>query len=139
MNAMQCSAESAIQPIADLESVDRNDFVETADGYALRGSECCQCGRKFFPRRKICLGCAGQRMEETLLARHGKLYSFSTVHVSSSRPTPYTLGYIDLDDGLRLLATLAGDPMELAPDIPVSLISVSNGWAFALVERRSAA
>jgi uncharacterized OB-fold protein len=78
-------------------------------------------------------------MEETLLARHGKLYSFSTVHVSSSRPTPYTLGYIDLDDGLRLLATLAGDPKELAPDIPVSLISVSNGWAFALAERRSTA
>src|ERR1700681_1657637 len=114
---MQCSAESAPQPLTDLESVDRHDFVETADGCSLRGSACSQCGRKFFPRRKICLGCAGQRMEETLLAPHGKLYSFSTVHVSSSRPTPYTLGYIDLDDGLRLLATLAGDPMELAPDI----------------------
>ena len=139
MNAIQCSAESATQPIADLDSVDQHDLVETADGYALRGSECCQCGRKYFPKRNVCLGCAGQLMKETLLAPFGKLYSFSTVHISSSRPTPYTLGYIDLDDGLRLLATLAGDPKELAPDIPVSLIRVSHGLAFVAVDRRSTA
>lgn len=40
----------------------------------------------------------------------GRLYSWSTVHVAAGRPTPYTLGYVDLDDGLRVLAVLDGDP-----------------------------
>lgn len=65
----------------------------------------------------------------------GRLYSWSTVHVSASRPVPYTLGYVDLDDGLRVLATLAGDIAELRVDGPVRLVAGRGELTFAPLGR----
>ena len=61
----------------------------------------------------------------------GRLYSWSTVHVSASRPVPYTLGYVDLDDGLRVLARLDGDPGALRMDGPVRLVPGPDELTFA--------
>lgn len=61
----------------------------------------------------------------------GRLYSWSTVHVSASRPVPYTLGYVDLDDGLRVLALLDGDAAELRMDGPVQLVPGRSELTFA--------
>src|SRR3546814_10819332 len=38
----------------------------------------------------------------------GVLYSFSTVHVSSSQPVPYTIGYVDFPGDVRVLAKVRG-------------------------------
>jgi len=61
----------------------------------------------------------------------GRLYTWSTVHVSASRPVPYTLGYVDLDDGLRVLVQLAGDPGEFQMDGPVRLVPGCDELTFA--------
>jgi uncharacterized protein len=61
----------------------------------------------------------------------GRLYSWSTVHVSASRPVPYTLGYVDLEDGLRVLALLDGDTSELRMDGPVRLVTRHGELTFA--------
>jgi uncharacterized protein len=65
----------------------------------------------------------------------GRLYSWSTVHVSASQPVPYTLGYVDLDDGLRVLARLDGDTSELRMDGPVRLAAGRGGLTFAPLGR----
>lgn len=65
----------------------------------------------------------------------GRLYTWSTVHVSASRPVPYTLGYVDLEDGLRVLAVLAGPSGELQLDGPVRLMAGPDGLTFAPLGR----
>jgi uncharacterized OB-fold protein len=65
----------------------------------------------------------------------GRLYSWSTVHVSASRPVPYTLGYVDLDDGLRVLAVLDGEAGELRMDGPVRLLPGRGELTFAPLGR----
>jgi hypothetical protein len=64
--------------------------------------------------------------------RPGRLYSWSTVHVAAGRATPYTLGYVDLDDGSRVLALLDGDPGVLRIDAPVRLVPGPGGLTFTL-------
>ncbi|MBZ5739546.1 OB-fold domain-containing protein [Nocardioides sp. GBK3QG-3] len=105
----------------------------------LVGSRCGDCGTRAFPARTVCPRCARPRPEPSPLGSRGRLYSWTTVHVSSSRPTPYDIGYVDLSDpegvGVRVLAPLLAhpgggwqvdQPVELAqdPDSPA-------GWAFA--------
>ena len=65
----------------------------------------------------------------------GRLYSWSTVHVSASRPVPYTLGYVDLDDGRRVLAQLDGEAGELRMDGPVRLVPGRSELTFVPLGR----
>lgn len=94
----------AVTPILDL--ADAPVVAGTPAGARLLGGGCGDCGVRWFPYRQVCPSCAGARVERVLLGPSGTLYSWSTVHVSSSRPVPYTLGYVDLDEGVRVLATI---------------------------------
>jgi DUF35 OB-fold domain, acyl-CoA-associated len=60
----------------------------------------------------------------------GRLYSWSTVHVSAARATPYTLGYVDLDGGSRVLAVLDGNPDALRIGAPVRVVPGAGGLTF---------
>jgi uncharacterized OB-fold protein len=123
-------AEKPIHPFTIATASPAHDLVNTENGFRIRGFECCRCGRKSYPRRPHCLGCAGDELRDCLLGIYGRLYSFTTVHVSSSRATPYTIAYVDLDEGVRLLATFAGDSRTLAPNIPVRLTGATDRWTF---------
>jgi uncharacterized protein len=63
----------------------------------------------------------------------GQLYSFTIVRVSSSRPTPYAIGYVDLPGGLRVLADIAEGltpEKQLECDVAVRLVADEDGWRF---------
>jgi len=120
-------------PLADLEEAERSGVVSEHNGARLRGSRCAQCRARFSPSRRVCFECGGRELEETLLGPGGTLYSYTTVHVSASRPTPYTIGYVDLDEGVRVLSIVEGDPGELRPDQRVRLVALQDGsWAAAI-------
>jgi uncharacterized OB-fold protein len=124
-----------IEPIADL-APNGSEFTARPDGARLRGCRCLDCGKKFFPDRAICFGCAGRHMEESLLGPTGTLYSYATVHVAPKVPTPYTIGYIDLEQGVRVLAFGNGEAERLRPDLPVTLVSGNDGsWWFEPVDQ----
>lgn len=63
-----------------------------------------------FPARNVCPRCfADGQQTSVLLANEGCIYSYTTVHLApSGRHTPYTLAYVDLDDGVRVLAQIRG-------------------------------
>jgi uncharacterized OB-fold protein len=63
------------------------------------------------------------------LGTSGELYSYTTVYVSSSRPTPYVLGYVDLDGGTRILADLDIPAESLSCGLPVRLTALHDGRA----------
>jgi uncharacterized protein len=122
------------EPLPDLDEI----IALTPDGTELVGSRCSTCGTQFFPRRQLCFACGADTVTDVDLGNSGVLYSYSRVEVSSSRPTPYTLGYVDLDSGVRVLADVTVPADQLIPDLPVMLTTNPDGtWSFG-VESSSA-
>lgn len=77
----------------------------------LVGSRCKNCGRTFFPKCVICVGCfRDDMMEEVILSRRGRLHShcISQIAPPGFKP-PYAMGYIDLPEGVRLFSLLSLD------------------------------
>jgi benzoylsuccinyl-CoA thiolase BbsA subunit len=61
-------------------------------------------------------------MEPVDLPRQGALYSWTVVHAAPAAfATPYVLGYVDLPDGVRVLAQIDGEEANLRPALPLVL------------------
>lgn len=84
-------------------------------GLRLTGMACPACGLVTFPTQNICHGCGNRDdLAAAELAPEGTLYSFSEVHIAPrSFKTPFVIAYVDLDDGVRLLAQVAHPASEL--------------------------
>jgi uncharacterized OB-fold protein len=72
------------------------------------GSYCNDCGRLYFPQKRVCPNCMHiDRMETKELSRQGKLVSFTVSHVGPEGfEPPYASGWVDLPDGIRLFSLL---------------------------------
>ncbi|MBI2869036.1 MAG: OB-fold domain-containing protein [Chloroflexi bacterium] len=92
---------------------------EGTDGsYYLLGNKCEACGNVYFPQRFICTTCfRDDTLREVPLSRQGRLYSYSITRREFLAPpgftVPYAFGYIDLPEGVRVLARLK----EWEPDL----------------------
>lgn len=83
----------------------------------LTGGKCKSCGALNFPKRHVCAECLGVEIEDTDLASEGTLYSYSVVHQAPKGwDLPYVIGYVDLTDGIRVLAHIEGAPDTLRMD-----------------------
>lgn len=88
----------------------------------LIGGRCCKCRALSFPRAAVCTDCLSEEIEAVHLAAEGKLYSYSIVHQAPKGwNVPYVLGYVDLSDGVRVLAHIDIAPDRIAIDMPVRL------------------
>lgn len=93
------------------ELVERRD-----DRLHLRGGACRACGALSFPKADVCAECLSLDIESKALSSEGVLYAWSRVHMAPAHwNTPYALGYVDLPEGLRVLAHL--DETQGAPRI----------------------
>src|ERR1051325_6858901 len=78
------------------------------------GTRCADCNEHFYPRRKICAKCLSERTSDVELSSRGTLYSFTFVHfplfgsTNAEHMGGYGVGQIDLPEGPRLQAPLAG-------------------------------
>nr|WP_306238745.1 OB-fold domain-containing protein [Ornithinimicrobium sp. HY1745] len=81
-------------------------------------------------RRYACSNCMRTDLSTHRFGPAGILYSYTKVHVSPSSQEPYILGYVDLDEGVRVLAIVDGEFDDLHCDQPVELALVPSGdWA----------
>ncbi|MFG1465593.1 Zn-ribbon domain-containing OB-fold protein [Xanthobacter sp. DSM 24535] len=89
----------------------------------LIGSACRDCGVHTFPAREFCPECGSEQVTpDVALAPTGRLYSFTTVRQAPpGRRTPYNLGYVDLDDDVRVMAQVEADPATLQIGMPLHL------------------
>jgi uncharacterized protein len=121
-------------PFTDLAAASEPSF-ETRDGQVyLRGSVSRSSGGLAFPAREVDLLSGTRDMDPISFGPSGTLYAYATVHVSSSRPTPYTLGYVDFDNGIRVLAIVEAGDTPLACDAPVELRADGDRWFVAPVQ-----
>src|SRR3546814_2520605 len=79
--------------ISDLDANGLPGFV-VLDGATFLLCSLTAQGRRSFPHTD------GTQCVE--VGPEGVLYSFSTVHVSSSQPVPYTIGYVDFPGDVRV-------------------------------------
>lgn len=115
-------------PFSDLQRSSKDAF-EVEDGTVyLKGSISRSSGSKAFPPREVCLETGARDMEAMRFGPFGRLYSYSTIHVSSTRPVPYTIGYVDFENGVRVLAVVEAQQQELECDIQVKLASDGDRW-----------
>jgi len=89
----------------------------------LLGGRCETCSVRLFPRPTYCPKCLSEKIETITLPSEGVLYAFSVVRLDSTQlKAPYAIGYVDLEDGPRVLAHLLGwEEGLLKPDMRVRL------------------
>jgi uncharacterized OB-fold protein len=74
-------------------------------GSALQGARCAACRHPHALRVARCTHCRAAALEPASFGPDGTVWSTTTLHVASNgRRAPYTLAYVDLDDGPRVLA-----------------------------------
>ena len=105
-------------------------FEVAGDNVALVGSRCLTCGAHAFPKAVACSNpeCDHGDLETTLFGRRGRLYSW-TVQAYQPPPLfrmqpwqPYAIGLVEVPEGLRVMAMLAGDGQDLRIDLPMELV-----------------
>ena len=87
--------------------------LEDQDAY-LMGVHCERCNIRFFPKRGFCSNCfESDRMKEVNLSKIGSLYTYTTVVQGKPNFTsPYSVGFVDLKEGVRVFAPL----IDVAPE-----------------------
>lgn len=108
--------------------LDQNLLRLTDKGWDLVGQKCTRCGMIAYPRKRVCPRCFSDGLDEYLLSKHGTLHTFTTTYLGSpSLPTPYTMGFLDLPEGIKLMGMIrveqpaetrlkVGMPMEVVLD-----------------------
>lgn len=85
--------------------------------YRLEASKCTNCGYVAFPHRLVCPECGKRKFENYTLPDTGKVVSFTTIEVGPtefSDQVPYSVGIIELDDGVKITAQIAdADPVNI--------------------------
>jgi uncharacterized OB-fold protein len=92
----------------------------------LLGSRCRSCSEVFFPRRHVCARCLARELEDCELGPRGRLYTWTYVHVPlfgarRGDVGGYGVGQVDLPEGPRVQAVLAGGPDDLAIGMELEL------------------
>ncbi len=84
----------------------------------LISTRCDDCGEFFYPRRTVCGKCMSRKTTEVELDARGTLYSYTFVHLplfgstNMEHADGYGVGQIDLPEGPRVQAPLAGKQAE---------------------------
>ncbi|HVT20339.1 MAG TPA: OB-fold domain-containing protein [Mycobacteriales bacterium] len=88
-------------------------FTWPSDEPRLIGAKCPDCGVTTFPAQATCPRCPSERMDETLLPRRGKLWTFTTQEFLPKNPpyagtetaeefVPYGVGYVELPGEVKV-------------------------------------
>jgi uncharacterized protein len=96
-------------------------FWKAAEGGTLLYGFCHACNEPHYYPRSFCPFCFSDRVETRAASGTGKVYSYSVMHKS---PTgPYTIAYVELQEGPRVLTNLVDcDFGKIAIDAPVKLV-----------------
>lgn len=85
---------------------------EDAEGPFIRGGRCAACGGRALEPRPVCPHCLSDAgMAELPVGRRGVLYTATVVHQAPPGfAVPFRVGYVDVEDGIRVFAHIADGP-----------------------------
>jgi uncharacterized OB-fold protein len=89
------------------------------ENVTLMGTRCRACGEVSFGKIVGCQQCQSEDLDDIALSRQGKLYSYTIIR---NRPPgdykgpepfePFAVGLVELPEGIRILAPIAGCNFE---------------------------
>ena len=115
------------RPLPDVTEPDTGAFWAATKDHRLTYQVCASCGTVVFHPRRLCTGCLDSKLEVRESAGAGTVYTFTVIrqhgHPYFRGKLPYVVGFIDLDEGFRMLAEIDVPPGEAAVGQRVTL-----GW-----------
>ena len=115
------------RPLPSLDEPDTGPFWAATRDHRLTYQVCAACGEVIFFPRRHCPGCLSVDTEWRESAGDGPVYTYTVIR-QHGQPyfrgrLPYVLGFIDLDEGFRLLAEI-----DTAPEQARVGQRVTVGW-----------
>jgi uncharacterized protein len=110
--------------------------LEPSNNVHLKGSRCLSCGINLFGIRYACENCGSKELENVILSKKGKIYSYTVANFPPPPPyagpidpfVPYAIAWVDLPEGVRILSTLTDCKFEsLKIGLAVELV-IKKGW-----------
>ena len=93
--------------------------LDPVEQVRLKGTKCRNCGEVFFGKRPSCENCTSDDLEEILLSRRGKLYTYTIIghkppgdYKGPDPFVPFGEGLVELPEGLRIVAPLTVNKNE---------------------------
>ena len=102
------------RPLPSLAEPDTAPFWAATRDHRLTYQVCASCGEVIFHPRRHCTACLSVATEWRDSAGGGTVYTFTVIR-QHGQPyfrsrLPYVLGFIDLDEGFRMLAEIDAEP-----------------------------
>jgi uncharacterized OB-fold protein len=109
------------QIIRPVRNRDTEFFWEGTARGELRIQKCNACGLLRHPPGPLCPSCHAADRGYVVASGRGTIFSFLVHHAPRmpGRELPVTLALVDLDEGVRMVATVTGAPEDLAIGDPV--------------------
>lgn len=91
-------------------------FQFLSDGL-FRIQRCKVCATNQFPPKGLCTHCGGAQPDWIEPSGTGRIYSASVIARKDENGGDYNVILVDLDEGVRMMSTLIGQPAAQAPAI----------------------
>ena len=81
----------------------------------LMAAQCMECGKIMLPPRPVCDKCFSDKLQWKELTPKGRLETYTVIHVAPPKfqpLTPYTVGIVRLEEGIRLPGMIKGVELE---------------------------
>lgn len=106
------------RPQPRFPEVDSQQFWEATKRHQLTYQTCNKCRQVVFYPRRHCPSCGSLETSWNVSKGEGVIYTFSVViqtrHPAFLESGPFAVGYVDLDEGFRILTNIVGvkDPTK---------------------------
>jgi uncharacterized OB-fold protein len=81
----------------------------------LLAGKCLKCGKIHLPPRPLCDNCYSKEFEWVTVSGKGKLITYTVINIAPQQfqdLTPYSVGIIQLENGLKIPGMIQGIPQE---------------------------
>ena len=119
------------KPIPDGDSA---PFWEGVNRGELLIQRCDDCSKHIFYPRSICPHCFSENISWVKSEGKGRIYSYTVVHRAFgpfASDAPFTVGIVELDEGVRMTTRIIGNREDIAIDRSVEVIfqQMDEDWS----------
>jgi uncharacterized OB-fold protein len=108
------------KPLPDLDDPITAEYWRAARDHRLVVPRCAACGYRFWPPEVVCPECQHREFHWEEVGPTGVLWSYATYHqaldAAFADELPYTVGLVDLGDGIKMYGIVRAPAEQLKID-----------------------